>query len=221
MARSWILWHLLKTRILIPRVTYPPRWHQSRSINRKCMRFIFTARISRRQQFINFTLALRSVAHSLWKIVSFYDNNYISFVEIYAYYYYYYYYYSLYKTIQLISCSYWEFTQFPFTIYSILFLYIKKLLVWKWCAIEVWLTPVFTLCYREHIHDLKSKNGWLSAIFCLWNFSPKCRAIIRQLTATPFISVPSFLVGNYLVRSTCVLIAPLPKIFCEEVWVRI
>jgi len=43
--------------------------------------------------------------------------------------------------------------------------------VFKWHASEVWRKLVFMLYDREYIHYLKCNNGWLSAIFCLWNIS--------------------------------------------------
>ena len=38
--------------------------------------------------------------------------------------------------------------------------------------------PCIYIYYRQHTHYLKSNTGWLSAIFCRWNVSFKCPAII-------------------------------------------
>jgi hypothetical protein len=84
--------------------------------------------------------------------------------------------------------------------------------VLKWRAVEVRRKPVFTLYYREYIHYLKSNSGWFSAIFCPWNVSSKCPAIISQPTWTTLALVLLFRGGNTLVKSLSVSSLTAPRL---------
>ena len=75
-----------------------------------------------------------------------------------------------------------------------------------WRLNKTCLYIIFQIVYSPHY--LKNKSWWLSTTFCLWNFSSKCPAVFNQHDGTLLALIPLFHGGNFLVKSSIILIHP-------------